>query len=898
MPAPPERQTAFVGGEFAPGLWGRADLEKYSSGCKTALNLFVSPFGSLVSRPGTQHVAEILNRSDVDYETPYGRLVPFIFSDTDTLILAFLNDEIQFFSYNTATGRAEQITDEDGPIFLTTNWSEGTLADLRFTQSGDVVVIVEPNSDPYLLKRLSSDNKEWSLVQAPFDADEFPTFGGEPMLFYPPYALDESLGIFPAFQPLFESDAAAPWQWAITRVVQDADGNVSETEPFVLEKRFTPIIVEWMTTITYYPTSESAQDWEHYTYVWPRQYLYIALRRSGPLTAAGGPIFPEEGGNIYWDESAPGLVLLGSENEMPERIEVSADHPVRIQWEWWPWKDYTDPDGEKTIIATRVYRGQEGNFGFVGQTTDRYFIDNGEPPDFSDRPPQGENPFADLSSGDKPACAAHYEGRRFYGASTRIHGSAVHEYANFDDIKPPTDADALAFPVESNRYERVRAIVPWQGLIVLTDSSEMLVGGSGQSEIITPSSIAVRPLSRFGSSSLQPLEVNDSILFVQRKGTVPRAMALGGGGYQVSDISILSRHLFTGYGIASWCFAEDPWSLIWVVRSDGTVLSCTFHREQQLVAWTRHAIAGGTVLEVCSIPEGYEDGVYFLVRRGSSIHLERLATRVVEDVRDAICLDSSVTYDGRQEIPYSSSDTGYARVSVTAVGGNYDINYPCEVYVEAETTPGENVGKVLRVYGDAAEDEDDSDDVVLVRLDTHTGGSTYDGFLLSPLPTEMDGEFYDEWSITTRYVSGLDHLDGEEVYALVDGYVVGPLEVSGGQVEVGTEYEPADVATVGLEYNYDFESLDSPGNRLSKKVVANVAIELYGRGGYVGESLSNLHEIQFRQVDHAWGPIPLTRGEFETAITGAYGYGGSVAFRHSILPVEILSITRELEVGR
>ena len=50
----------------------------------------------------------------------------------------------------------------------------------------------------------------------------------------------------------------------------------------------------------------------------------------------------------------------------------------------------------------------------------------------------------------------------------------------------------------------------------------------------------------------------------------------------------------------------------WVVRSDGALLSLTYIKEQQMLAWARHD-TDGVFESVTVIPEGNEDVPYFFI---------------------------------------------------------------------------------------------------------------------------------------------------------------------------------------------------------------------------------------------------------------------------------------------
>lgn len=67
-------QANFAKGEIAPDLYGRFDVDAYSTALRKARNVFVLKYGGLMKRPGTRLVSEVL-----DATRPV-RLMPFQFS--------------------------------------------------------------------------------------------------------------------------------------------------------------------------------------------------------------------------------------------------------------------------------------------------------------------------------------------------------------------------------------------------------------------------------------------------------------------------------------------------------------------------------------------------------------------------------------------------------------------------------------------------------------------------------------------------------------------------------------------------------------------------------------------------------------------------------------------------
>ena len=78
-----KRQLSFSGGELAPALHARADLQSYASGAKTLLNTIVLRHGGTANRPGTVFVAPTV------HPLRTSRTIPFVFNRDQSYVLEF-----------------------------------------------------------------------------------------------------------------------------------------------------------------------------------------------------------------------------------------------------------------------------------------------------------------------------------------------------------------------------------------------------------------------------------------------------------------------------------------------------------------------------------------------------------------------------------------------------------------------------------------------------------------------------------------------------------------------------------------------------------------------------------------------------------------------------------------
>lgn len=296
----------------------------------------------------------------------------------------------------------------------------------------------------------------------------------------------------------------------------------------------------------------------------------------------------------------------------------------------------------------RVYKANNtGDFGYIGTTTGVSFRDDNIGPDYSEGPPQGQNPFA--AAGDYPSTVSFFEQRLIWGRTSNnpnaVFASRSGEYENMDISRPLRASDAFSFKLVAGRVNAVNQMVPMDNLICITSDSLFKITG-GQDGFLSPTSFNSKRQNGRGGSRLAPLVVDANAFYQTSVGNSIRAI-----GYefetdstQSNDVTIFSPHLFRGFSILSWAYAQEPRSVIWAIRDDGKALCFTWEKEQQVWGWTVIE-TDGLFETVCVISENGEDRAYFTVRRNGKLLIERMAAVRWDSVEDCCFLDSAVTYE-------------------------------------------------------------------------------------------------------------------------------------------------------------------------------------------------------------------------------------------------------------
>lgn len=231
-------------------------------------------------------------------------------------------------------------------------------------------------------------------------------------------------------------------------------------------------------------------------------------------------------------------------------------------------------------------------------------------------------------------------------------------YYNYDVSIISQADDAITGTLISGKLNTIKSMVPQPaGLLMFTDQNDWLINGGSNGSVVTPSAIVANAQSFNGVSDVPPIVANFDILYVQAKGSIVRDAAYNiyANVYTGTDISILSSHLFYGFTIKEWAWAEEPFKVVWAVRSDGVMLTLTFLKEQEFIGWA-HSSTQGTFQSVATVIEntttaGEVDAIYTVVQRNIQGQTLQYVERVVErtfpnGVASAWCVDCGIGYTG------------------------------------------------------------------------------------------------------------------------------------------------------------------------------------------------------------------------------------------------------------
>jgi hypothetical protein len=244
------------------------------------------------------------------------------------------------------------------------------------------------------------------------------------------------------------------------------------------------------------------------------------------------------------------------------------------------------------------------------------------------------------------------------GAPSTFYTSQPGQYFNYNVSVITQADDSITGTLVSGQLNTIKSMVPQtSGLLMFTDRTSWLINGGSPGSAISPAALVANPQSFNGISDIPPIVANFDVLYVQAKGSIVRDSAYNiyANVYTGTDITALASHLFYGFTVTGWAWAEEPYKVVWAIRSDGVMLTLTFLKEQEFIGWS-HSTTVGSFKSVTTIIEntstsGEVDAVYTVVQRtinGNTIqYIERVAERIfLSGVADAWCVDCGIAYNG------------------------------------------------------------------------------------------------------------------------------------------------------------------------------------------------------------------------------------------------------------
>ncbi len=671
--------SSFTAGEISPRMEGRVTLDTYREGLSDMTNLLVMPQGGVTRRPGTEFLGEIKDSSKA------ARLIPFQFKTSDTYILEFGDQVMRVYRNGAqvldATAKTITAITQASPGVITSNSHGFSNGDEIYIDA--IVGMTELNGRNYRVAGATTNT--FTLVDLFGNAINTTSFtaytsGGTATEIYniaTPYAVADLPNL--RFVQSADTMYIVHPSYDVRKLTRTADNAWTFVIPIFQGPLLTAKTVEDITqaspgvvTVTGHGFSNGDQ---------------IQLNNIKGMVELEGLNFrvanvttntftlQDEGGN---DIDTTGFTAFVDGGGDSGAITAATNaNPVVVTSTAHPFFDgdiiYISGVGGMTELNGNYYKVSAATTNtFALQTVAGVNVDgtgygtytSGGTAEIGASKVQEIGPVSTELTGanNRPSVVSFFEQRLVFGNTNNnpqtLWFSKNGDYQNF--TTGTADDDALIYTIASNQVNAIRYLSATRVLTIGTTGGEYVLTATSDGPV-TPTTTLIRKYSNYGSAPIEPVQVADVTLFVQRGGRKVREFRYVGdinvSAYQAPDITIVAEHITEG-GLTAFAYQQEPDGVIWAIRADGTLLGVTYRREEEVVAWHKHVIGGefnggqAVVESIATLPSDTgEDELYMLVKRT----INGATKRYVEQMRSfnfggattgAFFVDCGLRYSG------------------------------------------------------------------------------------------------------------------------------------------------------------------------------------------------------------------------------------------------------------
>lgn len=172
--------------------------------------------------------------------------------------------------------------------------------------------------------------------------------------------------------------------------------------------------------------------------------------------------------------------------------------------------------------------------------------------------------------------------------------SKVGEFFNFD-VGTGLDDESIQVQIAENQISEIKSLSSFRHLIIFTSEQELYVPTS-ENRPLTPSTIAIKKQTSFGSSNVPPEDFDGALIFLTKsKGSIREFVFSDiSQAYNSDAITLLSPHLIgTPTDMVAQREAVDQVeSYLYAVNTDGKMPVFMSIRKEQLQGWCEYSTDG------------------------------------------------------------------------------------------------------------------------------------------------------------------------------------------------------------------------------------------------------------------------------------------------------------------
>lgn len=600
-------KPSFAAGELSPAMYGRTDIAKYDVGAAKLENFIVLRYGGVQNRAGTKYLATTAgNKKAV--------LLPFRYNVEQNFIIEITAGKIRFYT------QGALVTKDGAPYEITNNYSEDELDTIKYTQSADVMFLVQPNHPPATLTRYANDN--WTF-------ERMDITGG----------------------PFADSELTAESTTTIS--ASATTGTVTLTASASI---FNANMVDDLIALTHFVDSDykkgtpSADGNNLVVSALPHASVYVesfgfwdgnfTLEKYDRLTGQWVKIRSQSGNRSQ-------NYNLTEENDSDEITQYRVTS-TEFNTDVWSGEN----EQQRGYITIQAFGNDYTGHVLITGYTSATQVTGTVKKQLASTEATKDYQFASWSQKNGfPTCAGFFEDRLVFAGSKAepqtFWASKTGDYYNFGTSIPALDNDAITATINGGQMNGIKAIIAFGEMILLTAGGEYKVTGNGKP--ITGENVLSQAQEYRGISDVLPVTVGSRIVYLQQQGNLIRDLAYSYDvdKYTGDDLNLLAAHLFERHKITSMTYQQTPNSIVWCTREDGVLLGLTYLKEQDVYAWHQHSTAHGKFINVCAISGPQEDELYCVVEREGNYYVERMVAREASaEPEDQYFVDSGITVSG------------------------------------------------------------------------------------------------------------------------------------------------------------------------------------------------------------------------------------------------------------
>lgn len=634
MPRVSTNLTSFTGGEVSPQVYGRVDIAKYPTGCRTLENFIVRVHGGVQRRPGTYFVVAAKNAGKK------ARLIPFEYSITQAYVIEAGDLYFRFFKeYGQITSGSPAVAVE-----IATPYGELDLPYLMFAQSEDELYLACNGYAPRILTRAS--HTSWTLALQSFTEPPYMEENTDNEWAMCPSAITGSGITLVSEKDIFDAGHVGAWfrlkqgtssfKWGACEITAVTNAKKATA---TVKSDFGNNFVDILGLTKANPCSCNVTG--HGLFTGDR------IMFQG-ITQADWSTFNQ---TIYTitKVDADNFTLNGLDTTtFPAAAYVPGTDPGKVTGATKAWKEgaFSDYRGWPDCVAFHEQRLYYFKDAYVFASKSGNYNDFGSE--------KTTSPLA--TDGFTYQLAAEKSNVIRWGVSKNNLLLGATDGVWRMGAQTSTDPITVTNAKITQQSRQGAALLRAHSL--------------GQSVMF------MERLGKPGNSGEKVIEI---------------AYKWETDAYVGKDLTLLAEHITVG-GVLDWDYQRSPYPIVWCVRVDGVLLGLTYEKDQDVIGWHRHPI-DGEAEAICVIPGDEQDDLWMVTKRtidGSTVrYVEYMKPmRYGSDVEDAFFIDCGLTYDGAPVTGLSGlshlkgktvailADGAVHPQCVVSAGGTIDLEYP------------------------------------------------------------------------------------------------------------------------------------------------------------------------------------------------------------------------------